>query len=172
VRQTAAERRETVLAAAIEEFGTRGFHGTPTEAIAKRAGISHAYLFRLFATKKELFLACVDRCFDRTIEMFRVAAAAPEPGETTRGAMGRAYIDMLADRSLVLLQLQSYAATDDEEIRARVRERYEGLRGEIASLLGDEVAALEFIGQGMLLNNVAAMQLDPEGWVWLGASGT
>ena len=166
VRQTAGERRETVLAAAIAEFAARGYHGTPTEAIAKRAEISHAYLFRLFGTKKELFLACVDRCFDRTVEAFR-AAAAGEPEEPRR-AMGSAYVEMLGDRDLVLLQHQIYAAADDDEIRARARERYAALRDvvrELGGMTDDE--ALRFMGQGMLLNVITSLQLEPAEWVYL-----
>jgi AcrR family transcriptional regulator len=66
-RQTAAERREAVLEAASAEFALRGLHGASTDAIARRAGISQPYLFRLFGSKKELFIAVVDRCYDRTL---------------------------------------------------------------------------------------------------------
>ena len=168
VRQTAGERRETVLAAAMAEFAARGYHGTPTEAIARRAGISHAYLFRLYGTKKELFLACVDRCFDRTIDVFR-AAVEHAGDELPRRAMGLAYKEMLGDRDLVLLQHQTYAAADDPEIRDRARARYEELRAEIGRLggLGD-TETLQFISQGMLLNVVGSLELDSDDWVWLG----
>ena len=53
-RSTGQERRVEVPAAALSEFALGGLHGTSTEAIAKRAGISHAYLFRLFGTEKQL----------------------------------------------------------------------------------------------------------------------
>ena len=61
----AAERRELVLDAAVAEFAVHGLAGTSTEDVARRAGISQPYLFRLFPTKKALFLALVDRCFRR-----------------------------------------------------------------------------------------------------------
>jgi AcrR family transcriptional regulator len=134
-RLTAAERREDVLAAAIAAFAKTGYHGTPTEAIAKRAGISHAYLFRLYGTKKELFLACVERGFDRVTETFRGAAAnPPADAATPLEAMGRAYVEMLADRELLLLQLQGYAAAGDDEIREAVRRRGAELIDEIRRL--------------------------------------
>src|SRR3712207_5728222 len=122
-RRTADERRAQVVEAALEEFAQAGLAGASTEAIARRAGISHAYLFRLYGTKKDLFLACVDRCFDRTIETFRQAA---EGEEDPIRAMGRAYLEMLEDRELLLLQLQTYAAAEDPDIRAKARARYEG----------------------------------------------
>jgi AcrR family transcriptional regulator len=167
-RLTASERREDVLAAAIAAFSRSGYHGTPTEAIAKRAGISQPYLFRLYGTKKELFLACVDRCFDLTTATFREAAAGgAAEGDTPIERMGRAYVEMLADRELLLFQLQTYAAADDPEIRALARRRYELLRDEVAELTGrDDDRVLRFIGQGMLLNIAAALELDPETWLW------
>ena len=57
-RQTAAERRETVLVAAQAAFAQRGLHGTSTEEIAAAAGISQPYLFRLFGTKKRKRYGC------------------------------------------------------------------------------------------------------------------
>jgi len=168
-RQTAEERRETVLAAAIAAFASTGYHGTATETIARNAGISHAYLFRLFGTKKELFLACLDRGFGRTLDAFRAAVQAPgEEHDTLMGAMGAAYIQMLADRELLLFQMQAYAAADDPDIRARTREWYERLYEEIGRLSGeprDDI--LRFMGQGMLLNVVASLELPAEDWVFL-----
>ena len=60
-RQTAAERRVAVLSAAVTEFAKSGYAGTSTDAIAARAGISQPYLFRLFGTKKDLFIATYDQ---------------------------------------------------------------------------------------------------------------
>jgi AcrR family transcriptional regulator len=71
---SAAERREAVLRAARIEFGAGGYAGTGTESIARRAGVSQPYLFRLFPSKKALFLATVDRCFDDLGELFERAA--------------------------------------------------------------------------------------------------
>ena len=73
-RMSAEERREAILEAARDEFASTGFHGTSTETIAERAGISQPYLFRLFGTKKELFVASVRRCFRETLETFQRAA--------------------------------------------------------------------------------------------------
>jgi AcrR family transcriptional regulator len=164
-RLTAAERREQILVAAIREFARTGYHGTPTEAIAQRAGISQPYLFRLYGTKKELFLACVERCFDRTTAAFR-AAAEPGPG-TAVERMGQAYVTMLADRELLLFQLQTYAAADDPDVEALARRRWEELRAEITELSDEDPSnVLRFMGQGMLLNVAAALRLDPDGWIW------
>ena len=80
-RHTAAERREAILEAAISEFAIGGLQGASTDEIARRAGISQAYLFRLYGTKMDLFLAVVERVFRRTLEVFQLAAGRAATGE-------------------------------------------------------------------------------------------
>jgi AcrR family transcriptional regulator len=151
-----------VLAVAEREFGRSGLHGTSTEAIAERAGISQPYLFRLFGTKKGLFLACSRHCFERTRDTFRRAAeqeGGSQPADVLE-RMGKAYIELLHDRELLLLQLQTQAACDDDEVRAVAREGYGELWREVQRLSGagdDEVSL--FFATGMLLNVAAAMDV-------------
>ena len=169
-RLTAAERREQLLTAAIAEFGVTGYHGTSTETIAERAGISQPYLFRLFGTKKDLFLACVDRCFDLTMEAFREAVRTKADDETPRQAMGHAYIENLGNRDLVLFVHQTYAAADDPDIRELAARRFRELCT-VAAELGDfdEEERIRFVAQGMLLNVITALGLPAEEWVFLSA---
>jgi AcrR family transcriptional regulator len=156
-RRTAQERRVELLAAALSEFAVGGLHGTSTEAIAKRAGISHAYLFRLFGTKKQLFIACALLCRTRIQETFAAAAVGDTP-EVRLWSMGQAYRAMLADRELLLSQMQLYAACSDPEIREVAREGFQWLCAEIARLSGASGQQLQdFIAKGMLLNVAASM---------------
>src|SRR5947209_18450302 len=123
VRQSADERREAVLDAAQVEFAARGLHGASTEAIAKAAGISQPYVFRLFGTKKELFKATIARCMRETLETFQRAAEGKR-GEDALDAMGRAYAELLNDRTRLRAQMQAYAACGDPEICEVVRAGY------------------------------------------------
>src|ERR1700746_2295119 len=123
-RSTAAERRDEVLDAAMVEFAEHGFDGASTDDIARRAGISQPYLFRLFGTKKELFKASVARCLRETLELFQRAAEGKRGKEALK-AVGEAYVAPLqADRTRLRAQMQAYAACDDPEIRAVVRAGY------------------------------------------------
>jgi AcrR family transcriptional regulator len=159
-RLTAEERREEILQAAMEEFAHGGLDGTPTEAIAKRVGISQPYLFRLFRTKKELFLAVVDRCFERTLGAFRNAAAG-RSGEEALEAMGNAYAGLLKDRTILLVQLQAYVACEDPDVRALVRAGFRRLTGFVSEVSGAPAEEVRrFFETGMLMNVVAAMELD------------
>jgi AcrR family transcriptional regulator len=165
---TADERREAVLEVALSHFARTGLQGTSTERIAADADISHPYLFRLFRTKKELFLACLERCHERLHETFTRAAEAAGEGDKLE-AMGHAYVALLADRDMLLLQLQGYAACDDDDVRRTASRGYAELWQLVGRLSGapeDEVRA--FFATGMLLNMAAAMDLpqiagDP-GW--------
>ena len=159
-RQSAAERREAIVAAAIAHFAQDGYRAASTEAIARVAGISQPYLFRLFGTKRDLFLACHERIHAQVIEAFRAAAAAAEPGSRLM-AMGGAYVALLEDRETLLFQMQSYAACADPEVQAQVRARYADLVGEVRELSGAGPADLWFFcSAGMLLNVVAALGIE------------
>jgi AcrR family transcriptional regulator len=160
-RKSAAERREEIVSVAVEHFALGGYHGTSTEAIAREAGISQPYLFRLFGTKKDLFLACEDRHHDFLEAVFRRAAEAAAPAERL-DAMGRAYIEeLLPDRHALRFQMQSYAACADPDIRAHVRRRYGELVRVVADLGGVSVGEVwNFFAAGMLLNVVATLELE------------
>jgi AcrR family transcriptional regulator len=159
-RKSADERREELLTVAMEHFAEGGYHGTSTEVIARAAGISHPYLFRLFRTKKELFLACDDRACAKVIDAFRRAAAAAEPGHELE-AMGEAYVhELLADRHALLMLMQGYVAVSDPEIRAHVRRKYGEVITEVAKLSGAPVDEVwRFFATGMHLNIVTALDL-------------
>ena len=160
VRMSAEERRELVLEAAVAEFARHGLAGTSTEAVARRAGISQPYLFRLFPTKKALFLALVERCYQRIEETF-IAAAGDKTGDEALEAMGDEYERLLDDhRALLLLQMHAYAASEDPDIRAATRAGFKRLWGLVERISGlpfDRVVA--FFAMGMLINVAAAMDL-------------
>lgn len=148
------------MRAAMVEFAHGGLDGTPTEAIARRVGISQPYLFRLFRTKKELFLAAVQGCFERTLDTFQRAAAGLS-GQEAVEAMGRAYAELLEDRDVLLLQLQGLVACQDPDVRARVREGFKRLSAFVAEVTnGTPEEVRRFFETGILMNVVAALELD------------
>jgi AcrR family transcriptional regulator len=163
-RRSAEERRDEIVAIGFRLFAEGGYHGTSTEAIAREAGISQPYLFRLFNTKRELFLACVDSCFAHVIGVFAGAAADPACDDRLE-AMGHAYHDvLLADRHALLLQMQAYVASEPE-IRERVRENFRELVRATAELAGvEEDETWHFFATGMMLNVVAALDLEWIPW--------
>jgi len=158
-RKSAEERREEIVAIAIEQFAISGYNGASTEAIARDAGISQPYLFRLFRTKRELFLACFDVAHEQIRATFETAAEGV-PKEEALAHMGRAYVQLLTDTSMRLFQMQSYAACSDPVIQARVRDCYGMLVKLVTRLSGAPPERVwQFFAHGMLLNVVASLDL-------------
>ena len=156
---TAGARRETVLQTAAKVFAARGLHGTPTTEVAKAAGISQAYLFRLFPTKMDLAVAVINRCHERIADAFRSAAeAAKAEGTDPLDAMGGAYVELLQDRDQLLLQLHGIAAAaGDPALRDAMRDGFRGLYELVAEQSGaDDERIAAFFATGMLLNVIAA----------------
>jgi AcrR family transcriptional regulator len=165
-RKTAEERREQILAAALQEFGAHGLHGTTTEAIARRVGVSQPYLFRLFGTKKQLYLEAIRRCLRETLQLFQEASAG-KTGEEALDAIGKAYKGLLEDRIRLRAQMQAYADSDDPDVRAVVREGYGALVEHVERVSGASADRVrDFFAFGMLLNVFASIDLlnQPEPW--------
>jgi AcrR family transcriptional regulator len=155
---SAEDRKEQVIRAAVTEFSIRGLEGTSTSDIAKRVGVSQPYLFRLFPTKKDLFIAACERGVQRVRDAF-TAAAEGTYGQEALVAMGGAYQDLLnQDREVLMMQLQQYAACHDPEVQAQVRGCMQGLWQHVENLSGTSVEArVDFFAKGMMCNAIAAM---------------
>jgi AcrR family transcriptional regulator len=166
-RQTADERRTSVLAAAISEFARSGYAGTSTDAIAARAGISQPYLFRLFGTKKDLFVATYNLVGDRIIrELSR--AGEDLHGQEAIEAMGAAYVELMQDPELLQVQLHGFAAAPgDSDIARSCRRTFEVLQrmlSERNQLTDDEMR--NFFAMGMLINVMSAIDLLSVSELW------
>lgn len=167
---TAQERRETVVHTAIGTFAARGYFGTTTTEVAKQAGISQAYVYRLFPNKESLFVAVVERCFVRVRACLEQAVAeAPGGGaEAVLAAMGDAYAKLIADKDLVLVQLHAQAAAVSESaVREAVRRGYarvvEYVRGASG---GDERQVQDFFSRGMLCHLIVSVDADEVDAPW------
>ncbi|MBS1880296.1 MAG: TetR/AcrR family transcriptional regulator [Actinobacteria bacterium] len=167
-RVPAAERRDALIEAAMHEFARGGLHGTKVSQVARAVGVAQPYVFALFPTKIELFLAAVGRGFERIEEVFEAAAkrfeaeGPAEPDEDVLMAIGRSYVDSLtADRDMLLLQLQAYAACEEPGVREAVRGLYAGVIEKARELSGaDDERLNEFFSGGMYLNVVAALGVE------------
>ncbi|HEY0417192.1 MAG TPA: TetR/AcrR family transcriptional regulator [Gaiellaceae bacterium] len=164
-RKSRDERREDILDAALAVFAAHGLDGASTDDIARGAGISQPYVFRLFGTKKELYLAVVARCFRQTLELFQRAAEGKR-GADALTAIGEAYDVLLrSDRMYLRVQMHAYAACDDPEIACVVRNGFGDLVAYVERVSGLETEEVSrFFAHGMLMNVLASMQAPSEEW--------
>jgi AcrR family transcriptional regulator len=162
-RLTNDERRESILEAATVVFGERGYHGATTDAIASAAGISQAYVVRMFGSKEELFIAAGGRAVDRLLDGFHAAIATFTP-ETTleqrKIALAATYSDLVADRGLLMTLMHFYGLGHDPVLGPLGRASY--LR--VFKVVRDEAGipakdATLFFAQGMLINVLVALRL-------------
>ncbi|SBT90735.1 transcriptional regulator, TetR family [Streptomyces sp. DI166] len=174
-RMSAEERRESVVRAAISEFARGGYHGTSTEAIAKRVGVSQPYLFRLFPGKKAIFLAAAERCLEETVRTFEEASEGLH-GEEALLSMANAYTKVIAEHpERLLMQMQMYVAVGaaaeegDHEFGEAVRNGWMRLWDTVHLPLGADIGeTTTFMAYGMLINCLVAMGFPPEHRVWEG----
>lgn len=121
-RSTAEQQRERITTHALAVFARNGYHATPVTDVATAAGVSPAYVFRLFPGKTGLFVAAVDRCYQQVAATFRTAAEqcpSTDPGDLLQ-ALSDAYVDLIADRDLIMVQAHAQSACDVPEVRDAV----------------------------------------------------
>jgi AcrR family transcriptional regulator len=159
-RLSADERRGQVISAAIAEFAEQGYQAASTAAIARRAGISQPYIYALFPSKQDLFIAVHDEVVGRIRRAFTAAATSGASPEEKMAAMGNVYGDLIADRNALRAQLQTYA-TGDPVIQAHAARCYRELYDEVIRLSGATPAQVSlFFACGMLANVTIALGLD------------
>ncbi|MFD8755186.1 TetR/AcrR family transcriptional regulator [Kitasatospora sp. NPDC059577] len=167
---TAEERRETVLRTAIGAFAARGYFGTTTTEVAKAAGISQAYVYRLFPSKESLFVAVVEHCFVQVRASLELAAveAKGSSAEVVLHAMGESYARLISDNDLMLIQLHAQAAAVSEPaVREAVRQGYARLVEYVRGASGGEERQIqEFFATGMLCHLLVSMGADAVDAPW------
>lgn len=112
-----------MLRAGLEVFARDGYAATPVTDVAEAAGITQGYVQRLFGSKLKLFVAVVEYCYGQICDCLANAAeeAASRESADVLEAMADAYAELIADRSLLMLQVQAQAATGEPAIRDGVR---------------------------------------------------
>jgi AcrR family transcriptional regulator len=166
---TSDARRDVVVDAAIAVFARSGYHSTPISAVAAKADISPAYVFKLFPSKVSLFVAALDRCYELVAHALSNGAARTENTDPEKilYEMGGAYAELIADRNLLMLQVHAQSAADTPEIADAVRR---GL-AKVTDLARDRSGAPDdqvqrFIAYGQLCHLIATLDLDERTGEW------
>ncbi|MFI6041486.1 TetR/AcrR family transcriptional regulator [Nocardia sp. NPDC051321] len=166
---TSEIRRDAVVDAAITEFARTGYHGTPINNVAAKATISPAYVFKLFPGKIALFVAAIDRCFELVEQALSAGAARADgasPDEILY-AMGGAYAQLIADKSLLMLQVHAQSAADIPEIADAMRRGLARVTNFAKTRSGAEDSAVQrFLAYGQLCHLIVTLELDKKDGDW------
>jgi AcrR family transcriptional regulator len=122
-RLSAEERRADVLETACQIFSKSGYQGATTAEIARGSGVTEPILYRHFASKRDLYLACLTAAWEECRAMWEAAIAEEPDSGLWVGAMGRSYLAAKDKRGYVAnLWVQALTeANDDPEIRRFIR---------------------------------------------------
>ena len=163
-RMKAADRRELILEAATAVFGAKSYVGTTTDEVARAAGVSQPYVVRLFGTKAKLYIAVVERAYQRIIDEFR--QVLPGPPEERMKRMGSAYAGLLSERGMLPVIANSTALGGDPEIGPVARAGFTSIWRFVRDEAGlTEEQTRDFMANGMLINAIVGLRL-------VGAYGT
>jgi TetR/AcrR family transcriptional regulator len=163
-RMRAADRRELILEAATAVFGAKSYVGTTTDEVARAAGVSQPYVVRLFGTKAKLYIAVIERAYERIIGEFR--QVLPGPPEERLKRMGAAYAGLLSERGMLPVIANSTALGGDPEIGPVARAGFNSIWRLVRDEAGfSEEQTRDFMAGGMLINAIVGLRL-------VGAYGT
>lgn len=169
IRSTAEAQRPRITRTAVRVFAEKGFHATPVAEVATAAGVSPAYVFRLFTDKLGLFVAAVDDTYARVAQTLAQAgrdSAAPDP-EGRLEAMTSAYIALIADEDLIRMQSHAQSASSVAEIRAAVQRGLGEVVDAVSTVSGAPPEAVQrFLAYGQLCHLVVQADLSdlPTSW--------
>lgn len=164
LRSTADAQRSRVVGHAVRVFARTGYHATPVTDVAQAAGISPAYVFRLFPGKLGLFLAAVEHCYalmrSAMEDGAKAAPAGADPGQVLE-AMGDAYVQLIRDRDVLMLALHAQSASEVPQIREAVQRGVGEVVSTVRVLSGaDEPAVQQFMAVGLLCQLIVTADLD------------
>jgi AcrR family transcriptional regulator len=153
----------------VEEFARGGYHGTTIASVAQHAGISPAYVFKLFPSKESLFVAALDECFARIVASLEAGAdeSAQQDADSVLFAMGGAYAELIRDRSLLMLQVHAQSVADIPEIGDALRSGLGSVTAFAKSRSGGSDDAVQrFMAYGQLCHLIVTARLDDRAESW------
>jgi AcrR family transcriptional regulator len=162
-----AQRREQLVDAGLDLFGTVGFAGTSIRAVLRQSGLAERYFYESFDSLESLLVAVHEQLHGVLVEAVRAAtdAAGDDVEARTRAGL-RAFIDTLTtDERYVRLKLQELSGSAGEEIR-QFRTRAFGTYTELLLAFGplEAARAKGLNAQALAIAVLAAIEALLDAW--------
>ena len=161
-RMTSEERRLCVVGAACRVFARSSYSGATTAEIARESGVTEPVLYRHFASKRDLYLACLDAAWAHVRKLWEDAIADEPDPRLQLGAMGRAYVHLQRHGDKIMLSdlwVQALnEASEDPKIRRYLRDQVR----EVHDFVAERIRASQAAG-GILEDRDA----DAEAWIFI-----
>lgn len=135
-RLPAAKRREQLLDCAAQLFAQAGYARATTAQLAKAAGVTEPIIYRHFESKRDLFVALIDRASERTVKQWEEHLAdAKDPAERLLRLIGDNPMVTLQGRYVYRVLLQAITEVDDpvihESVKRHMAQLHRFLTGEV-----------------------------------------
>ena len=160
-RLPAKERRTAVVETACRVFAKSSYRGSTTAQIARETGVTEPVLYRHFASKRELYLACLVAAWDQLRLLWEKALEREEDPAMWVATLGQTYLQGRAADRIILIDLWIQALTeaaDDLEIRRGLREQVR----EVHSFVADVIRRAQQAG-----GIVPERDADAEAWIFI-----
>ena len=159
-RLSAEARRASQLDCACAVFSRRSYRGTTTAELAASSGVTEPVLYRHFASKRALYLACIEDAWEKIRALWDEAVAAEPDPALWVAQMGRSFLESSEHRPVISnLWVQALAeASEDAEIAAYMR----GHVGEVHDYVAAVIERAQEAG-GVPVDRDA----DAEAWIFL-----
>lgn len=160
-RLPAKERRTAVVETACRVFAKSSYRGSTTAQIARETGVTEPVLYRHFASKRELYLACLAAAWDQLRLLWDEALEREEDPAMWVATLGQTYLQGRAADRIILIDLWIQALTeaaDDLEIRRGLREQVR----EVHSFVADVIRRAQQAG-----GIVPERDADAEAWIFI-----
>jgi len=139
-RLPAAKRREQLLNCAAQLFAQQGYARATTAQLAKAAGVTEPIIYRHFASKRDLFIALIERAAQKTVQQWEQQLAdSKDPADRLRRLLGENPMVSLHGRYAYRVILQAITEVADPEIHSAVLRHI----AELHTFLARELAAAQ-----------------------------
>jgi AcrR family transcriptional regulator len=160
-RLSGPERKRAVVETACKIFAKGSYHGSTTAQIARETGVTEPVLYRHFASKRELYLACLDSVWEQVRTLWEKTLERERDPANWVKALGKAYLEARAAARIVLVDLWIQALTeaaDDPEIRRALRRQVR----EVHEFVADVIRRAQ--AEGAV---IADRDPDAEAWIFI-----
>lgn len=160
LRLSAPERRRAIVEAALAVFAEQSYARATTAQIARAAGVSEPILYRHFASKKDLYCACLDEAWAGLRDSLRASMDELGPVEAWRRLGPSALRRLKAVVPSLWMQAITEAGSD-AELRDFVRDHMR----EVHAFFADALAAMQQEG-------AIPPDRDPRAEAWMFVAGS
>lgn len=141
-RMTGAKRREQLLDTALNLFSLYGYAGATTAQIARESGVTEPIIYRHFKSKRDLFIALIDRTGQETIRLWNEAiGGAKDPAHKLRKLIGTNPLVASRGRGAYRVIVQAMTEVEDPEIRHALHQHIEKLHEFVTRVVKDAQAS-------------------------------